>query len=180
MEKPVLSLALLATLAVFSGSITAQDIFVVKFDANTVGQYNAATGASINSSFISGLANPFGLALSGNRLFVGNYSGNSIGEYDATTGAAINNSFISGLSNPNGIAVSGSDLFVANSGNNTIGKYNATTGVAINSSFITGVVAPGAFRFLGTAFLLEALLEIVSAYTMLRLAPQSIAHSSRV
>src|SRR5437773_10837931 len=69
-------------------------IFVTNFGNNTIGEYNATTGATINSSFISGLDLPQGIALSGGNLFVANYNNNTIGEYNATTGATINNSFI--------------------------------------------------------------------------------------
>jgi hypothetical protein len=93
-----------------TGTARAQ-IFVTNF-FNTVGEYNATTGATINSSFISsGLSDPFGIALSGGNLFVANGADSfgapgTIGEYNATTGATINSSFISsGLSAPNLIAV---------------------------------------------------------------------------
>ena len=105
MKTTILTLAIAAALTVFEGTLSAESIFVANFDTDRVGEYNAVTGASINSAFVSGLNGPFGLALSGNRLFVGNYSGNSIGEYDAWTGAAINDSFISGLNAPCGIGL---------------------------------------------------------------------------
>jgi WD40 repeat protein len=122
---------------------------------NTVGEYNATTGATINANFITGLSDALGLALSGDgtALFVTNPGNNTVGEYNATTGAAINANFITGLSNSSGLALSddplglalsgdGTALFVANTGNNTVGKYNATTGAAINAKFITGLSAP--------------------------------------
>ena len=105
MKTIILTIAIAAALTAFEGTLSADTIFVANFATGTVGEYNAATGGSINSSFVSGLNGPFGLALSGNRLFVGNYSGNSIGEYDAWTGAAINDSFISGLNAPCGIGL---------------------------------------------------------------------------
>jgi len=114
-------------------------IFVTNANTNTIGEYNATTGATINSSFISsGLSGPFGIALSGGNLFVTNQNNSTIGEYNASTGATINSSFISsGLTAPPAIALSGGNLFVTNIGNNTIGEYNATTGATINSSFIS-------------------------------------------
>jgi hypothetical protein len=126
-------------------------IFVANFENNTIGEYNATTGATINSSFISGLSNPAGIVLSGVDLFVTNASNNTIGEYNATTGATINSSFISsGLSGPEGIALSGGDLLVTNGGNNTIGEYNATTGATINSSFISsGLSGPSGIALFG-------------------------------
>jgi len=83
-------------------SISAADaqIWVANRDSETIGEYNATTGAVINSSHVSGsgVSNPLSLAISGNNLFVLNAgnTGNTIGEYNATTGAAINASLISG------------------------------------------------------------------------------------
>jgi len=92
-----------AALCVIPG-ITRAQIFVANINTNTIGEYDAATGATINSSFISGLNQPVGIALSGGNLFVTNHNTNTIGEYNATTGATINSSFISS-SEPEGIAV---------------------------------------------------------------------------
>jgi hypothetical protein len=95
---------------------------------NTVAEYNPTTGAAINSSFITGLNNPLGMALSSNILFVVNFNTNTIGEYNASAGAAINNSLITGLNNHVGIALSGNNLFVTNNSSGTIGEYSASTG----------------------------------------------------
>jgi glucose/arabinose dehydrogenase len=62
-----------------------------------VGEYDATAGAAISPSFITGLTNPYGLALSGNNLFVANTNGVRVGEYDATTGAVINANFTTRL-----------------------------------------------------------------------------------
>jgi hypothetical protein len=110
-----------------------------------VSEYNIATGAAINASFIIGLNEPVALAVSGNDLFVANLVGGIagvVGEYNATTGAAINASFVAGLDYPSGLALSGNSLFVV-SASGTIGVYNATTGAAINASFVTGLSEPG-------------------------------------
>jgi hypothetical protein len=100
--------------------------------------YNANTGALINSTFVQ-VSDPLGLAVAGNDLYVAGNGG--VGEYNATTGAAINSSLITGLNNPMGIAISGTDLFVATGGagqaNYSIGEYNATTGATINASLTT-------------------------------------------
>ena len=72
---------------------------------NTVGKYDATTGAAINASFITGLNFPYGLAVLGDTLFVANEGGATVSEYDATTGAAINAGFITGLQQPEGLAV---------------------------------------------------------------------------
>src|SRR5437879_3772594 len=102
---PLLLAPVVAALCLIPVTGRAQ-IFVTNAGNNTIGEYNATTGATINSSFISsGLNRPVGIALSGGSLFVTNVLGNTIGEYNATTGATINSSFISsGLNGPDGIA----------------------------------------------------------------------------
>ena len=70
-----------------------------------VSKYDATTGAAISPSFITGLNDPFALAVLGNTLFVANSDSGTVGAYDATTGAAINVNLIKGLQNVNAIAV---------------------------------------------------------------------------
>ncbi|HEX4146566.1 MAG TPA: choice-of-anchor Q domain-containing protein [Pirellulales bacterium] len=117
--------------------VSGGDLFVA--DGDTIGQYNATTGATINPSLVTGLDDPAGIAVSGGDLFVANYFAGMIGEYDATTGATINASFVSGLSYPSAIAVSGGDLFVTDNYSGTIGEYDATTGATINASLVSGL-----------------------------------------
>jgi len=78
----------------------------------------------VNSSLITGLNKPVGIAVSGSNLFVTNYgTGNgtgSVGEY-TNAGAAVNVSLVTGLNFPIGIAVAGSNLFVTN-----VTSFNAT------------------------------------------------------
>ena len=113
-----------------------------------ISEYDTKTGEVINPSFVTGLNEPFALALVGNTLFVTNLAfgrrgEGTVGKYDATTGAAINPSFITGLTWPDGLAVLGDTLFVSNIRNGTVGKYDASTGAAINTSFITGLNPEG-------------------------------------
>jgi PEP-CTERM motif len=127
-----------------------QVLLVPNISNNTVGEYNAVTGATINANFINGqgLNNPDGLALdANNHLFVSNrvapfFGGpplpGSVGEYDATTGATINAPFIQGLNYPHQLALDANNhLFVAINGNNAIGEYDATTGATINPAFVS-------------------------------------------
>ena len=62
----------------------------IRDSADTVGEYNATTGAPINTALVSGLSDPYGITLSGSDLFVANQSNGTIVEYDANTGAPIN------------------------------------------------------------------------------------------
>ena len=80
---------------------------------------NTHAGGAISPSFITGLNNPYGLAVSGNTLFVANYAGNTVGKYSVTSGRAINANFITGLNAPIGLAMFGLTLFVTNYTGNT-------------------------------------------------------------
>lgn len=107
--------------------------------AGAIGAYTTS-GAVVNSSLVGGLADPYGLAVSGSDLFVSNNASNTIGKY-TTSGAVVNPSLITGLSSSTGIAVSGSDLFVVNTGAGTVAKYT-TSGALVNPSLITGLHLP--------------------------------------
>ena len=82
-------------------------------EQDTIAEYTTS-GAVVNPTLISGLANPDGIDFSGSNLFVANNAFGTIGEY-TTSGASINPSLISGLGHPHNIAVYGSDLFVTQS-----------------------------------------------------------------
>jgi hypothetical protein len=72
-----------------------------------IAELDATTGAIINAPFITGLYQPYGIAISGNNLFVSNPSTGNVGEYDVRTGTPINPNFIIHLSYPTGLLVSG-------------------------------------------------------------------------
>jgi glucose/arabinose dehydrogenase len=109
--------------------------------ASKVGKFDGATGATINANFITGLSNPFQLAVLGDNLFVVNQFNFGVDEYNATTGALIKANFVSGMQqSPYGLAFSGNNLFVVSP--NKVGKYDATTGATINADFITGLSTP--------------------------------------
>jgi hypothetical protein len=80
-------------------------IFVASEESGTIAEYTR-TGELINANFITGLGQPFQIAIVGDTLFVADGSAATVGKYDAKTGAAINAAFISGLfTEPVGIAV---------------------------------------------------------------------------
>jgi len=89
-------------------AVSEPDMYVTNFNLGTVSEYNTTTGATINSSLISGLDFPESIALVGSDLYVANESSGTIGEYDIN-GNTINAALISGLMNgmagPNGLAV---------------------------------------------------------------------------
>jgi len=146
-------------------------LYVSEYGANTVGEYNATTGAAINASLITGLNGPCGIALSGNNLFVVNIGG-TVGKYNATTGAAINANLITGLDGPIGLALSDGALYVASSESGVVGKYKASTGAAINANFITGLGSPERVEVSGnTLYIVSADSETIGTYNATTGAP---------
>lgn len=88
-------------------AVSGSDLFVVNQGNNTVGKYNAATGAVINASFItSGLNTPYGIGIWDNFLYVTNHGSDTVAKFNATTGALIDGSFITNLADPTGIVIS--------------------------------------------------------------------------
>ena len=121
------------------------DVMLGVTPANTVGEYDATTGATINAAFINGqgLHNPHVLLFDslGHLLVGDNYDTPTVGMYDATTGATINAGFVPGIGFGGtwAMALDGSNhLFVSNY-INRVGEYDATTGASIKDDFITGL-----------------------------------------
>jgi DNA-binding beta-propeller fold protein YncE len=132
----------LALACCIAGTLNAQNLFVGSWSPpGAIGEYTTS-GATINASLISGVADPSAitLSISGNDLFVANYSGSTIGEY-TTSGATVNASLSSGLYAPAGIAISGNDMFVTNGFAGTVGEYT-TSGATVNASLISGLNEP--------------------------------------
>jgi DNA-binding beta-propeller fold protein YncE len=94
-----------AVLLAGSLPVRGQQIYVGRQNG-LVGEYNA-DGTPVNTSLVTGVSDPDGLAISGNNLFVANQdsvANEFIGEY-TMSGATVNASLITGLSRPTGIAV---------------------------------------------------------------------------
>ena len=143
-SRPRRSLVLLTVAIVATAHqrrIAQPVLYVVNEANNTIGAYNAATGATINAAFVNGqgLNDPAGLVMdNNNHLFVTNANNNTVGQYNATTGATINAAFVNGqgLNTPDGLALDGNNHLLAVGA--AVGQYNATTGATINSAFISG------------------------------------------
>lgn len=118
-------------LFVASAFVVRGQIFVTNYNDNTVGKYDITTGSVINTSFITGLTNPQGLAVSGNNLFVANNNIGRIGKYNADTGVAFNSSFIGGLSTVMALTVSDGNLFVSSS--SAVKRYDLNSGALLAS-----------------------------------------------
>ena len=130
-------------------AVSGTNLFVANAGSNTVGEYNAITGATVNASFISAGNFPSGIAISGSNLFVADYYGGTIGEYNTATGSAVNASLISGLTHPCAIAVSGTDLFFTNETSDTISEYT-TAGTVVNATLVAGLGYPDGITVSGS------------------------------
>lgn len=145
----------IAALSAMPRNARAQ-VYVLQNNPSQIGIISeySTKGELINANFITGLSDPFQIAVSGNALFVTNNLGGTVGKYDTATGGAINAGFITGLVLPYTLAVSGDSLFVASYFHTEngwiIGKYNGITGATINASFIiTGPSFPAQIAELG-------------------------------
>lgn len=117
-------------------SVKAQTLFAGNLSDNRIETYNAATGALINSSFITGIS-PFNLTvdLSTNSLYVADNNTGYSYAYNATTGASLTGFtpvpplFPFALSYS--IAVQNGVLYRLGFGQ--VSSFNASTGSTINS-----------------------------------------------
>jgi len=125
-------------------------IYVSSIGPETAGEYNATTGAVVNASLVTGLGNPYGIAISGSNLYVANYNNGTIAVYNANTGAVVNAALVTGLGGPDALAISGPNVYVANYDSNTIGEYNAMTGAVVNASLVTGLNQPYGIAIYGS------------------------------
>jgi autotransporter-associated beta strand protein len=79
--------------------VSGTNLFVLNYSpsgtAGYLGEYTTA-GGTVNSSLITGLDGPAGLALFGGNLFYADHTGGKIGEY-TTTGGTVNPALVTGL-----------------------------------------------------------------------------------
>lgn len=133
-------------------ALQGNDLYLAGTAGSTpvVSEYDAGTGALLNSNVAPGLIDPTpAITVSGNGLFVCLRPGN-VAEYNSQTGALINSHFISTGQNEDVLAASGNYLFYANYEyvSSHIMEFNATNGAAIttldavlNDSFTSMAVA---------------------------------------
>jgi hypothetical protein len=120
------------------------ELFVSDYYSHSIGVYDAATGAVINSALISGLEIPTHLAIDGQYLYVVDAGPGTIGKYNLD-GTVVNAALVTGLSGGfqlGQVAVLGNALFIADSGKRVVGEYDATTGAPINAALISGLDYP--------------------------------------
>jgi len=146
------------------GTNAPAQIFVVNMGDGTVGKYSLS-GAVENTTFISGLSSPTGIAVADNFIYVAQENG-IVRKYTAN-GALVNANLITGLYLPWGLAVSGSDLYVANAGgpDSTVSKYT-TSGTLQNTSLISGLDNPTGLALSGNnLYVSEWTAGVVGKYT---------------
>src|SRR5580698_4017476 len=143
----LLGQAINSTLIGFGGAaglaVSGNNLYVSSWNdggsGSTISEFTTA-GGIVNSSLITVLHNPLGLAISGNDLFVANSGNSTIGEY-TLSGQTVDASLVTGLDDPQGLAILGNDLFVTEPGDQTVGEYDLS-GNTINASLITGLDTP--------------------------------------
>jgi WD40 repeat protein len=90
----------------FGIAFFGQKLLLADYTVNTISEYQAWTGETINANFITGLNSPGQIAVLGDKLFVANQFSEEVSLYNAKTGAVINASLISGFPvPPTGVAV---------------------------------------------------------------------------
>ncbi|HEX4085509.1 MAG TPA: choice-of-anchor tandem repeat GloVer-containing protein [Chthoniobacteraceae bacterium] len=85
-------------------AVSGTNLYVSNSAGGSISEFNAATLALENASFVTGLNSPIGLAVSGSNLYVADTNNNRIGDYATTTGAAINATLIN-ISAPDAVAI---------------------------------------------------------------------------
>lgn len=115
-------------------------LYVALYGQGQVGLYNAATGATLDQTFLqTGVNTPTGLALWGNNLYVASQPLQRISLYDATTGALANANFLTGFASPEYLLSDGNGRLYVSDYAGTVGVFDAATGAAINRNLVTGI-----------------------------------------
>ena len=165
-------------------TVAGGNLFVVNSTASknseSIGEYNATTGATVNSSLVTGLHGRVDIAVSGTNLFVTNVPKGSIDEYDAVTGALLTAGFVTELHGPSDIAVFGGDLFVTDAQHQSVNMFNATTGMS-EGAVLTGLHGPQGITIVpvsgsvpdASSTWLLLFLGLVAAFGLKLIAPQT-------
>jgi hypothetical protein len=143
----------------------------VAVNTGSIAEYTTS-GVLENSSLVSGLDAPYGLAVSGGNLFVTNGYSGTIGEY-TTSGATVNASLVTGLDNPGFITVCGSDLYVMEN-NHAVDEFT-TSGTPVNDPLATGFSEGFGVGVLGTdLFVADLPNDVIDEYDVTSGAPVEV------
>jgi hypothetical protein len=139
-RNPVRLAALcVATLALGLGLASAAQAFVYwgAGGANAIGRANL-DGTGLNTSFVSGVTTPYGLAVDASHIYWADLTNGNIGRANID-GSGANQTFVTGASGPAAVAVDGTYVYWANSTGHTIGRAPLAdpNGLGKDQSFVT-------------------------------------------
>jgi hypothetical protein len=129
-------------------ALAVEDNTLFVSDGDSIGTYDATTGAVIKKDFFTALRIIIGFVL----ILPSGNTGYSLAQngviWEVVDGIGLAD-IITGLDHPSGLAVFGSEekavLFVTDrneDGGGTVAEYDGNTGVTINRHFITGLMGP--------------------------------------
>ena len=133
---------ILALAVVLAAGLNARaQVYVAYANSGVISEYDQATGAVTNDTFVLGLKEPRGICLANGVLYVLQAGSGYIGTYNMQTGAAIRPELVGGLNQPVAMTVDHDAIYVSDYDWQThqarIGKYNAFTGAVIKPSLVT-------------------------------------------
>ena len=98
--------------------------------------------AQVTDVLTIGLAQPTGLAISGNSLFIGEEGSNKISKIDISLAVPVKTDVVTGVASPDGLAISGTTLYIAEYDGGKISKIDISSPTPILTTVITGVMEP--------------------------------------
>jgi hypothetical protein len=128
-----------ATLALALGLASAAQAFVYwgAPGASAIGRANL-DGTGLNTSFVSGVSNPYGLAVDASHIYWADIGNGNIGRANLD-GSGANQTFVTGASGPSAVAVDSTYVYWANSTGHTIGRAPLAdpNGLGKDQGFVT-------------------------------------------
>jgi virginiamycin B lyase len=97
-------------------------------------------GSAVNTGFVTGATEPYGVAVDDQYVYWANYSVGTIGRANLD-GSSADQTFITGATHPIGLAVDADHIYWTNQTSGTIGRANLD-GTNVDESFITGASFP--------------------------------------
>ncbi len=136
-------------------AVSCGNLYVTNTLSNSIGLYNTVTGQAANSSLITGLDAPYGIAFGPNgHLYVGNALSSTVGEYQVD-GTPVNPSLITtGLSGVSNLAFNPNNnhLYIVSTEGGYLGEYLAD-GTPVNTHLIGFHNAPIGFSIDSAGYL---------------------------
>jgi hypothetical protein len=127
-------------------TVSGNVLYIADYYHGTIGEYNATSGAVINSSYIAASQGSYGVAVGNGFVYVSNQYG-MLTAYEqlapSTTAWSLSGL---GAGTTGDVVVSGTNVFLVHSPSGSddsgseISEYNALTGAVENSTLVTGLV----------------------------------------